>query len=141
MDFLTFISEQWLLVSVLVLLIYAFAFSERARSGKPLSPQEVTRLINREEGVVVDLRDTKAYGDGHIAGALHIPHTSFASRETELEKHKDKTIVLADKMGQHAGSIGKKLKQQGYDARRLRGGMAEWVHQGLPLVREKGGKK
>ena len=137
MDFFVFISEQWLLVSLLLVLIYAFAFLERIKGGKPIPAHEATRLINSEEAVLVDLRDAKDYGEGHIAGSLHIPLGKLGSRLSELDKYREKTIILADKLGQHAGSAGKTLNKEGFQVRRLRGGVAEWIGQGLPLVKKK----
>jgi rhodanese-related sulfurtransferase len=137
MDFFIFISEQWLLVSLLMILIYAFAFLERSRGGKPISAHEVTRLINGEEAVLVDLRDAKEFNEGHIAGALHIPQSKMASRISELDKYREKIIVLADKMGNQAGAVGKNLTKAGFQVNRLQGGVAEWANQGLPLIKKK----
>lgn len=137
MDFFIFISEQWVLVSILVLLIYGFAFSERLKGGKPISSNEVTRLVNSGEGVLVDIRDSKEFNEGHITGAINLPATKLDSRISELEKHRSKLIVVTDKMGQQAGAAGKKLRQAGFNVRRLQGGMAEWSGQGLPLVKSR----
>jgi rhodanese-related sulfurtransferase len=54
-----------------------------------------------------------------------------------LHKHKDKLIVLVDQMGQHAGTAGKVLSKDGFDVRRLSGGMSEWQHQNMPVVQGK----
>ena len=61
MDFFIFISEQWLLVSVLLVLIYIFAITERNKSGKPVSPRELTQLLNTDEAVLLDIREQKEY--------------------------------------------------------------------------------
>ena len=137
MDFFIFISEQWILVSILVLLIYAFAFSGRIKGGKPISTSELTRLMNSGEGILLDIRDGKEYSEGHITGAIHIPYGKLDSRISELDKHKEKLVVIADKVGQHAGAAGKKLRQAGFQVRRLQGGMAEWSGQGLPLIKSR----
>ncbi|KJS09978.1 MAG: sulfurtransferase [Gammaproteobacteria bacterium BRH_c0] len=125
------------MVSILVLLIYGFAFSERLKGGKPISSNEVTRLVNSGEGVLVDIRDSKEFNEGHITGAINLPATKLDSRISELEKHRSKLIVVTDKMGQQAGAAGKKLRQAGFNVRRLQGGMAEWSGQGLPLVKSR----
>lgn len=135
MDFFVFISEQWLLVSLLVALIYALAITERLKAGKPASANEATRLINGDDAKVVDLRDRADYSAGHIVDAIHIPHGEFEKRIGELAPFKEKTIILADKMGQHAGAVGRQLKKAGYNVRRLEGGMSEWSNQKLPLVK------
>ena len=134
MDFFIFISEQWLTVSVLLMLVYLLAYTEQRKAGKQVSVHDVTRLINNDEGVLVDLRDSKEFQLGHIANALNIPAAKLDSRMVELEKHRDKTIVLIDKLGQHSAAAGKKLKAAGYEVRRLQGGMGEWRSQSLPVV-------
>ncbi|QIL91997.1 rhodanese-like domain-containing protein [Microbulbifer harenosus] len=135
MDFFVFISEQWLLVSLLVALIYALAISERIRAGKPASAHEATLLINRDGAKVIDLRDRAEFTAGHIVDAIHIPHGEVEKRMGELAPYKEKTLILADKMGQHAGPVGRQLKKAGYTVRRLEGGMSEWTNQKLPLVK------
>ena len=47
---------------------------------------------------------------------------------------RQKLIVLVDQMGQHAGSAGKLLTKDGFNVRRLKGGMSEWQHQSMPVV-------
>ena len=137
MDFFVFISEQWILVSIFVLLIYAFAFSERLKGGKPISSHEVTRLMNSDQALLLDIREAKDFNEGHVTHALNIPFAKLDSRLGELEKHRGKLLVVADKLGQQAGAAGKKLRKAGFDVRRLQGGMAEWSSQGLPLVKSR----
>lgn len=135
MDFFVFISEQWLLVSLLVALLWAFALSERFKAGAPASVHEVTRLINSEGARVLDVRERSEFAGGHIVDALHIPHAQVAERISELAGVKDKPLIVADKLGQHSGAVGRLLKRQGFQIRRLQGGMAEWTNQNLPLIK------
>jgi len=134
-DFFVFISEQWLLVSVLVALVYVLAISERTKAGKPASAHEATQLINTHGARVIDLRDRAEFTAGHIVDAIHIPHGEIDKRIGELAPYKEKTLILADKIGQHAGPVGRQLKKAGYTVRRLEGGMSEWSNQKLPLVK------
>lgn len=135
MEFFDFISEQWVLVSVFMVLIYLFAINERIKSGKPISPHVVTRMINTDEAVLVDIRDAKEFKVGHIAGAINIPHIKLMDRLAELEPHRDKAIIVADKVGQQSGAIGRKLQQKEFNVLRLTGGMMEWRNQNLPVVK------
>jgi len=134
-DFFIFISEQWLLVSLLLILIYLFAFNERKAAGKPVSAHELTRLLNADQAVLLDVRERAEFEAGHITGAIHIAHQKLAASIDQLEKYKDRTVVVADKMGQHAGAAGKLLRKQGFEVRRLSGGMTEWANQSLPVVK------
>ena len=131
-----FIGNHYILVSVFVFLLVAFVVNEGKRGGAAISPNNLVNLVNRNGAVVIDIRDNKDFGNGHIAGAMNMPFSSIDSRVGELESYKEKPIVLVCKMGQHAGSIGRKLKSQGFeDVRRLSGGMAEWGANSFPVVK------
>ncbi len=134
MSFFVFVSEQWILVSVLLVLIYVFSFTEQVKAGKQLSVHDVTRMLNSGEAILVDLRDSKEFATGCITSAMNIPLAKLDTRMVELEKHREKTIVLVDKIGQQSSQAGKKLRKEGFNAQRLRGGMGEWLHQSLPVV-------
>lgn len=134
-NFFIFISNEWLLVSTLVVLIYLYAWRERVKSGPPISAHEVTRLLNSDTAVLLDVRDAADFKAGHIAGAINIPYAKVNTDASQLEPHKSKIIVVADKLGQHAGLVGRTLGKQGFVVRRLAGGIAEWQSQSLPLVK------
>lgn len=131
-----FIGNHYILVSVFVFLLVAFFINEGKQGGAAITPSNLVNLVNRDGAVILDVRDSKDYGNGHIAGAVNYPFATFDSRVGELEPHKDNPIVLVCKMGQHSGAIGRKLKAQGFeDVRRLSGGMAEWTANSLPVVK------
>lgn len=134
-DFFVFISEQWVLVSVLMVLIYLFAINERIKSGRPISVHAVTRMLNAEEAILLDVRDSKEFKAGHIAGAVNIPHAKLKDKISELESYREKFIIIADKVGQQAGAVGRQLQQQNFKVFRLTGGMMEWQNQNLPVIK------
>jgi len=137
LEFFAFASEQWLLLSVFLLLLYAFIWRESSKGGKSISPHELTRLLNAEQAVLIDLREEKEFAAGHIAGAINIPFARIAERTADLHPHREKQLVLVDRMGQHTGSTGRTLGRQGYRISRLSGGMSEWLASKLPTVRKK----
>lgn len=137
LDFFIFASEQWVLLSVFLLLIYTFIWRESSKGGKAISYHQLTRLINADQAFVLDIRDSKEFAAGHIAGASNIPWASIKDRVSELESKKEQLIVLADKMGQHSGSVGRDLSRRGFTINRLSGGMSEWVSEKLPVVKSK----
>ena len=136
-DILIFVTQTkpFILISILLVLIYLFVFNEKRRGGKTLTCAQVTRLLNNNEGVLVDVRDTAEFNAGHIVDALHIPFNKISERWEELLPHKEKEIVLVDKMGQHAGSAGAILRSKEFQVSRLGGGMMEWQGQNLPVVK------
>lgn len=137
MNFLNFVMQEWLLVSGLAILIMIYSWSERLKSGVTISTHELTALLNSEKAVVLDIRATAEYKAGHLVDAINIPHDKINSDLVSLEKYKTKIIIVVDKMGQHSGHIGRLLSKQGYDLRRLSGGISEWQSQNLPLIKSK----
>ena len=130
-----FLGEQWLLVLALVATLTMLVFHEGRKAGPALSINEAVQLINVEGGVFLDIRDAGDFARGHITDALHIPATSLSDRYAELEKFRDKPIVVVCKMGQSAGPATKTLRAQGFGrAQKLSGGMMEWDAQKLPVV-------
>ena len=136
MDIFIFVSEQWLLISVLMGLIYLFAWNERTKGGKPITAHELIAMMNADTAVLVDVRPANEFQAGHIHGAINIPHNKVEGRMAELEKSRNKILVMADNMGQHAGSAGRKFTKEGYNVRRLSGGMGEWKAQSMPVVKD-----
>lgn len=131
-----FVGNHPLLVGAFAVVFALFVRNEVARGGRSVSPQQLVDMVNREGAVVVDVRDPNDYSQGHIASALNMPHGSLATRLGEIEKYKEKPIVLACKMGQHAGAAGTVLRKAGFtNIARLKGGIAEWRNQNMPVVR------
>ena len=131
-----FIGNHYILSGLFVVLMALFVRNEVQRGGRSVSAQQLVDLINREGAVVLDVRDKKEFGEGHIVDALNIPHAAIASRIGELERHKVKPVVVACKMGQHSGAVGTVLRKAGFEnVARLRGGIMEWRNQNLPVVR------
>ena len=131
-----FIGNHPYLAGTFAVLAALFVRNEVARGGRAVTPQELVNLVNRDGAVVVDVRDTNEFSQGHIVDAINVPHTTLANRLSDLEKHKAKPVVLACKMGQHAGSAGTMLRKAGFqNVARLKGGVAEWRNQNLPVVR------
>ncbi|UVE18207.1 rhodanese-like domain-containing protein [Pseudomonas sp. LS44] len=130
-----FISNHYVLSAIFVVLLALLAYTELSKGGKSLSSRELTALVNSENGVVLDIRNSKDFASGHIVGALNIPFDKVATRISELEKYKAKTLVVVDAMGQHAGTVCRDLKAAGFNAAKLGGGIGSWRGDNLPLVK------
>ncbi|MET0355514.1 MAG: rhodanese-like domain-containing protein [Cellvibrio sp.] len=137
MTFIQFLIQEWMLTSLLAVLIIAYSLRERIKSGVPVSNNELTKLVNSDKAVVLDIRPSAEYKLGHLVDSINIPYDRITAELGTLEKYKSKTIIIVDKLGQYAGTAGRQLAKQGYDVRRLSGGISEWQNQNLPLVKGK----
>ena len=124
--------QWWLWLFVLFLLLK----HESRKSGAPATPQELSNLVNKHEGVVVDIRDAKEFRSGHITDAINIPYADLSNKMSELNAYKDKPVIVVCKMGQTAGTASKQLKEAGFtQVYKLTGGMGEWSASSLPVVK------
>ena len=130
-----FASNHYELSLAFAVLLGLLIAHELRRAGRSLTSRELTALVNSDQGVVLDVRNHKDFGTGHIVDALNIPFDKLAERMVELDKHKAKTIIVVDAMGQHAGMVARDLKKAGYTAAKLGGGIASWRGDNLPVVK------
>lgn len=131
-----FIGNHPILIGAFAVLLALFIRNETRRGGQSVSPQQLVDMVNRDNAVVLDVRERKEFQAGHIVDAVNIPHSSLESRIDELKKYQGRPIVVTCKMGQNAGASGTLLRKQGFEnVSRLTGGMAEWRNQNLPVVR------
>jgi rhodanese-related sulfurtransferase len=133
--FFEFLAQQWMLASGLLIAISLLVMHESRKSGPSLSPQQAINLVNEQDGVFLDLRDAADYRKGHIVDAVNIPASKLPERVAELEKYKDRPIVLVCRMGQQSSAASKQLKEANYTSvYKMTGGMMEWSNLQLPTV-------
>lgn len=135
-----FIGNHLLLVGALAAIVALLAWNlmKDSFSGIPqVSPAEMTRLINHEDAVIIDMRGAGEYNGGHVLSAINFPATELIGRVRELEKFRDRPVVCYDSGGTSVKSIAA-LKAVGLDKLyNLRGGLNAWQNAGLPLSRTK----
>jgi len=81
---------------------------------------------------VLDVREYYEWAAGHIEGALHLPLRQLPHRFEEVER--DRPILVTCQVGQRSALATEFLRERGYDAHNLEGGVAAWVAEGLTLV-------
>jgi rhodanese-related sulfurtransferase len=133
---LEFALQQWMLVAALLTLIALLVGLEMRGAAKSVSPRQLSELVNRQQGVVLDVRDKNDFRTGHIVDAINIPHTQIKDRIGELNAHKGKPVIVVCKLGQNAGLVARSLQQAGFaPVYKLGGGITEWQAEQLPLVK------
>lgn len=136
-EFIEFATVNWMMMAIWAAFLGLLIYSEVSRGGSSLSPQQTTQLINAEDAVVLDIRKQEEFSRGHIPNAINIPATSVKSRLSELQKFKEKPIIVACNHGQTAGPICSDLRKAGFQSvHRLKGGITEWQNNRFPLVKK-----
>ncbi len=85
------------------------------------------------EGVtVLDVREPVEWHHGRIEGAVHIPLTQLADRASELPV--DQQLLVVCKVGGRSSQATEFLREKGYEAINLAGGMIDWAEAGRQMV-------
>jgi len=129
-------NHYWLVAATAVMAVLVIVHEFRARTAAfgSISPTEAVRLVNGG-AVLVDIRPREAFEAGHIAGAKHVPGAAIADGAKPLERFKDKAVIAY--CGTTAGAAARHLGRLGFTkAYNLRGGLAAWRQENLPVVKD-----
>jgi rhodanese-related sulfurtransferase len=111
-------------------------FGNRFRGIKEVDSAGALQLINHKNAIVLDVREPKEYDTGHVLNAKLIPLGKLKERMGELEKYRDKPIVVMCRSGNRSGTACFLLGKQGFaQAYNLAGGVQAWQKNNLPLVK------
>jgi rhodanese-related sulfurtransferase len=134
-----FIQNNLLLIGLAIvsgaMLLWSF-ISGKVSGVTQVNTLEATRLIN-QDALVLDVREDKEFTAGHIPKARHIPLGALATRIAELEKFKNKPIVVNCRSGQRSARACGILKKHGFEnAVNLGGGIMAWESAHLPVEKK-----
>src|SRR6187549_2505262 len=134
--FLDFLVTHWILAGLWLGLATILLAYLNSKAAKSVSPQAAAILVNRANGIFLDIRERKDYEKGHIVDAINIPLAKLNERIAELEKHKEIPLIVVCEMGHQSGEAIKILQAKGFaHVIKMFGGMAEWHAQNLPVVK------
>ena len=139
-QFVEFAGNHGLLVAAFAAVLVALTWNLATDAGGKyaVDPNGATELINHEDAVVVDVRSIAEFNGGHILNALNIPLNGLKNQLGQLEKRKDRPIILCCRSGSRSGAAVKLLRKSGFEhVRHLRGGMLAWENANLPVKRRK----
>jgi rhodanese-related sulfurtransferase/DNA-binding transcriptional ArsR family regulator len=100
---------------------------------KPVTFQELRRLMREDDVTVVDVRPKDEYEAGHIPGALSVPVSDLKRRLRELPKTREVIAYCRGRYCVYSLDAVTLLRKQGYRARRAHEGLPDWRAAGLPV--------
>lgn len=107
-----------------------------------VGPTAAIAIINKENTVLVDVREPNEIKAGMLNDAIHIPLSAIGKRLSELEKFKQSAVVVYCRSGNRSGSVCRTLTGRGFEqVYNLDGGIMAWEDAHLPVSRKAKNKK
>jgi rhodanese-related sulfurtransferase len=134
-EFVDFLRNNLLLVAVAAVSggMLIWPLLRRTTGGPWVSTAQATHLINREDALLVDVREPGEFGAGHILGARNVPLARIDG-SGDLAKRKDKPVIVYCEGGERAAKAAAALRKLGFSrVVNLSGGLPAWQQAGLPL--------
>ncbi len=109
----------------------------RGAGGAQVNTLQATQFINREDALVLDVRESEEYSKGHILNARSIPLAELDKRAEELARWKAKRVIVSCATGTRSGAALAVLKKHGFaNVVSLAGGVSAWQQAGLPIEKK-----
>ncbi|MBV9190411.1 MAG: rhodanese-like domain-containing protein [Betaproteobacteria bacterium] len=106
----------------------------RTTGGPWVNTTQATHLINREDALVVDVREPNEFAAGHVLGAKNLPLARLDAPGAELAKKKERPVIVYCDGGERSAKALATLKKQGFThVANLSGGLGAWQQAGLPV--------
>jgi rhodanese-related sulfurtransferase len=106
------------------------------RGIKEIDTRVAIQLINQQDAVILDVRDDSEFAAGHLPNSKHIPSEKIEERWVELQKFKEKPVVMIYRSGIRSNHPSLVLRKNGFaQVFNLMGGIDTWKRANLPIVK------
>lgn len=133
-----FMVGAWVVVVVMLIAVQSKLLLARIPKA---TANTAIALVNREDGVFVDLRNSDAFSKGHITNAVQMTLSDIkGGKINRIENRRNNPVVLVgkDKFDGDCFNGARALKKQGFTkVYILDGGILEWSNANLPLSTKK----
>lgn len=114
-----------------VLLISTFC---NAGTTPQLSQEQLLQLQQDAHISIIDVRSIEEFNDGHIPGAINIPHNQIQEHLEQLLPLKEQQVVVYCRSGRRAALAEKAMMELGLkDVHHLEGDWLLWQEKSRPV--------
>lgn len=139
-QYIEFVSNHPLHFAALAVVAVLLITSEITRSisgTKGISISAAIHSFNQDAAIFIDTRSNNDFANGHITGAINIPAQDLEKRIDDLNKYKDKQLIVYCQTGTQNNKPCKFLAKSGFSSvLSLKGGLNAWTNESYPLEKK-----
>ena len=95
-----------------------------------ITAEEAKQIMDSQEDyVILDVRAQEEYDQGHIPGAVVIPHTEMEAQAEQMLPDKDQLLLVYCRSGRRSKLAAETLVQLGYTNILEFGGILDWPYE------------
>ena len=131
-----FVLDNIFLIAVAVVsgAMLVWPLARRGAGGPSVNTLEATQMINRQDALVLDVREQAEFAQSHILNARGLPLSQIEARFGDIEKFKDKPVIVYCASGNRSSAAAAALRKHGFsNVFNLSGGFVAWQQAGLPV--------
>ena len=103
---------------------------QREEAYMNITAQQAKQIMDTEEGyVILDTRTLEEYAQGHIPGAIVIPHDQIQEKAEIVLTDKDQLILVYCRSGRRSKLAAQDLVDLGYTNVKEFGGILDWPYE------------
>jgi len=125
------------LLALFAILVLACTGMARADDFALIEPPALAKRLESADAqlLILDVRSAAEFGEGHIPGAVNIPHDTIGSRIAELGPAGERDIVVYCRSGRRSALALAALKEAGFSRLfHLDGDYLRWSEEGRSLI-------
>ncbi|MBI5209887.1 MAG: sulfurtransferase [Elusimicrobia bacterium] len=108
----------------------------RAKLAYETTPFELKECVDRQEVLVLDVRDRRSFDQEHIPGSRNVPLDELSRHFASVPRGKPVVTYCWTITCSLATRAAMELAEKGFAVRELVGGIREWKKAGLPVDRK-----
>lgn len=112
-------------------------FREFTQKFSVITPAGAIGILNQENGLLIDVREASELNQGVISKSKHISLGSIKDKIKQIEKYKDKDVIVYCRSGHRSASACRTLCAAGFEkVYNLKGGIMAWQDAQLPVEKK-----
>ena len=120
-----------------LLAVFGLTSAYGQKSYEDVDVKEFAELIADSSVIVLDVRTSEEYNEGHIARAINIDikKDNFITK-AKSALHTDRMLAVYCRSGKRSADACNRLSAEGYKVVNLKGGIFTWIDEKMPVSME-----
>ena len=95
-----------------------------------ITPQDAKKIMDSDAAcIILDAREQSEFDEGHIPGAIVIPHTEIEAKAAQMLPDKNALILVYCRSGRRSKLAAESLVKLGYTDVKEFGGIIDWPYE------------